>query len=119
MGYVLLGPTSDAAGASMTQQRCPAPSIVLLLAACAPGCGGAVIDCDVVVPVDDVQILTLILRAPAIIPAGLESIENTARADHGDIDPTPENNVDAEDTPVIANPDLEITKDDGVLVART
>lgn len=70
-------------------------------------------------PVDDVQILTLILRAPAIIPAGLESIENTAQANHGDIDPTPKDNVDSEDTPVIANPDLEITKDDGVLVART
>jgi fimbrial isopeptide formation D2 family protein/uncharacterized repeat protein (TIGR01451 family) len=69
--------------------------------------------------INDVQVLEIILRAPAIIPAGLESIENTARANHDDIDPTPDDNVDTEDTPVTANPDLQITKDDGVLVART
>ncbi|MDF1825945.1 MAG: isopeptide-forming domain-containing fimbrial protein [Verrucomicrobiales bacterium] len=70
-------------------------------------------------PVDDVQVVTMTLQAPDVIPAGLESITNVAVANHDDIDPTPEDNEDPEDTPVIARPDLVITKDDGLLLAFT
>ncbi|MEM9016474.1 MAG: DUF11 domain-containing protein, partial [Verrucomicrobiota bacterium] len=70
-------------------------------------------------PVSDVQMISLTLRAPNVIPAGLESIENLAVANHEDIDPTPENNEDIEPTPVLANPDLVVTKEDGLVLAFT
>ena len=57
--------------------------------------------------------MTISLAAPAVIPAGLESITNTANVTHLDIDPTPANNTDDEETPVIASPDLVVTKTDG------
>lgn len=69
--------------------------------------------------VNDVQVITMILEAPDVIPAGLESITNIAVANHDDIDPTPPDNEDPEETPVIAIPDLVVTKDDGLLLALT
>ncbi len=50
------------------------------------------------------------------VPAGVDQIENTAWIqDDGNNgpDPTPENNKDDDDTPLDAEPDLMITKDDG------
>ncbi len=70
-------------------------------------------------PVDDIQILELVLRAPRVIPAGLEEITNIAVTSHLDIDPTQEDNTEPEPTPVIATPDLIIEKDDGLEFART
>lgn|GEM_PF-2412536 len=70
-------------------------------------------------PINDVQVITMILQAPDVIPAGLESITNIAFANHDDIDPTPPDNEDPEETPVIARPDLVVTKDDGLLLALT
>lgn len=70
-------------------------------------------------PVNDIQVITMTLQAPDVIPAGLESITNIAVANHDDIDPTPPDNEDPEDTPVIATPDLVVTKDDGLLLALT
>lgn len=70
-------------------------------------------------PVSDVQVITMTLQAPGVIPAALESITNLAAANHEDIDPTPLDNEDTEDTPVIARPDLVVAKDDGLLLALT
>lgn len=70
-------------------------------------------------PVSDVQMVTLELRAPDVIPAGLESITNSATANHDDIDPTIDDNTDTEETPIDAVPDLVVAKDDGLLMALT
>ncbi len=70
------------------------------------------------IPVGDIATATISLRAPLAIPAGLESITNTAQVTHLDIDPTPENNSDAEETPINAVPDLAVTKTDGQINAQ-
>ncbi|MDF1816524.1 MAG: DUF11 domain-containing protein, partial [Verrucomicrobiales bacterium] len=62
----------------------------------------------------DFSTVTITLLAPDDIPAGLESITNVANVTHQDIDPTPTNNIDDEETPVIAVPDLVVTKTDNV-----
>ena len=67
--------------------------------------------------VGEEKVVTLALRAPRIVPAGLESILNTAEADHLDIEPSPRDNKDTEDTPIAARPDLTVTKDDGLTYA--
>ncbi len=54
------------------------------------------------------------------LPAGVDELFNTSRiADDGSNgdDPTPENNVDADTTPIDAVPDLLIAKDDGDVTA--
>jgi len=60
------------------------------------------------------QSVTLTLETPAVIPAALERIDNTVFATHLDIDPTPEDNRDDIETPIIAVPDLTISKTDGL-----
>lgn len=67
--------------------------------------------------VDETNTLTLTLRAPGVIPAGVEQIENLAVADHLDIEPSPKDNRDREDTPITATPDLVVSKDDGLTYA--
>ncbi len=55
------------------------------------------------------------------LPSGVIEVFNTARiADDGSNgdDPTPEDNVNSDDTPVVAVPDLVISKDDGGIPAR-
>ena len=64
--------------------------------------------------------VTFALRVAAAIPAGVETIANTAViADDGanGADPTPENNSDAVTTPLAANPDLAVVKTDNNAVA--
>ncbi|MCB1065880.1 MAG: DUF11 domain-containing protein, partial [Verrucomicrobiae bacterium] len=67
--------------------------------------------------VDDVTTVRLTLRAPSVVPAGLEEIHNVGVADHLDIEPSPKDNRDREDTPIRAFPDLVVTKDDGLTYA--
>lgn len=55
------------------------------------------------------------VRLPDPIPAGFTQISNTARIDDdggNGADPTPDNNVDSDTTPVGAAPDLSISKSD-------
>lgn len=50
------------------------------------------------------------------VPAGLDAVSNTATIDDdgtGGTDPTPANNSSTDTTPINANPDLTINKDDG------
>ena len=68
--------------------------------------------------VDETNTLTLTLRAPGVIPAGVEQIENLAVADHLDIEPSPKDNRDREATPITATPDLVVSKDDGLSYAE-
>ena len=61
--------------------------------------------------------VTFAVRVDPAVPATVTLLSNTAtiRDDgtHG-IEPTPANNTDSETTPLVAAPDLTITKDDGV-----
>ena len=53
-------------------------------------------------PVSTVETITLTLRAPSVVPAGLEFITNTATVTQFDEDPTPDNNTSFDDTPIDA-----------------
>ena len=56
------------------------------------------------------------LTIDSALPAGITEVTNTAQiSDDGSngSDPTPENNISSDTTPVIAVPNLQITKDDG------
>ncbi len=64
--------------------------------------------------VDESMTIRLTLLAPRVVPAGVEEIHNIAVADHLDIEPSPDDNRDREDTPITAFPDLVVTKDDGL-----
>ncbi|MCB1229332.1 MAG: isopeptide-forming domain-containing fimbrial protein [Verrucomicrobiae bacterium] len=67
--------------------------------------------------VDESITVRLTLRAPGVVPAGVEEIHNVAVADHLDIEPSPDDNRDREDTPITAVPDLIVSKDDGLTYA--
>lgn len=67
--------------------------------------------------VDDEITVTLTLVAPSVIPAGLETIQNTAVAHQLDIEPSPADNRSTDDTPVNARPDLIVSKSDGLTQA--
>lgn len=59
---------------------------------------------------------TFAVRSTVALPAGIEQLQNQARISddgtNGD-DPTPENNVAVDTTPINAAPDLRLSKDDG------
>lgn len=65
--------------------------------------------------------VTFVVRSNSPLPAGLAAIQNLARISddgvNGD-DPTPQDNVATDTTPVNAAPDLRITKDDGNATTR-
>jgi len=61
--------------------------------------------------------VTFAVTVDATVPVLVTLLENTASiTDDGanGIEPTPENNTDSETTPLVAAPDLTITKDDGL-----
>jgi uncharacterized repeat protein (TIGR01451 family) len=69
--------------------------------------------------VGETRVVTLTLQAPAVLPARVESVTNTAVVTHQDLDPTPGNNQDEETSPVLAWPDLTVSKDDALAESTT
>jgi uncharacterized repeat protein (TIGR01451 family) len=61
--------------------------------------------------------VTIQLRIDSALPSGVTQITNTASVVGSATDPIPDNNAHADTTPVVAAPDLLVTKDDGSAVA--
>lgn len=58
------------------------------------------------------------LRVNSSVPAGVTQISNSATALGSVPDPTPGNNTGGDTTPVVAAPDLQVTKDDGLSTVK-
>src|SRR5262249_59277780 len=61
---------------------------------------------------------TVKVKVNSTIPAGVNSIANSASATFGGTDPTPDNNTATDIDRLIAAPDLVVSKTDGVTTAR-